>query len=184
MPLRATDFESAVSTDSTTPAWAGLLAERGAEGQVELSPFLFQIRAAARGLDAHHLTHTCTMSYTVPMSHPFGSYVRERREALRTSDRRFSLRQIAMRVGVEPSYLSKVERGDVAPPSEKTIARLAAELSEDPDVMLALAGKVSSDLAEIIRKRPQLFGKMIRELSEMPDHAVLRVVREVRDGDW
>ncbi len=118
------------------------------------------------------------------MPHPFGSFVRERREDLRRSDRRFSLRQLAQRVGVEPSYLSKVERGDVAPPSERTIARLAGELGEDPDVLLALAGKVSSDLAEIIRKRPQLFGQIIRELAEMPDHAVLRVVREVRDGDW
>ena len=118
------------------------------------------------------------------MTHPFGSFVRERRELLRRGDRRFSLRQMALRVGVEPSYLSKVERGDVAPPSERTISRIAEELGEDPDVLLALAGKVSSDLAEIIRKRPKLFGQIIRELAEMPDHAVLRVVREVRDGDW
>ena len=61
---------------------------------------------------------------------------------------------------------------------------LAKELGEDPDVMLALAGKVSSDLQEVIRKRPQLFAKLIREFKDMPDHAVLRVVREVRDGNW
>ena len=118
------------------------------------------------------------------MSNLFGTYARERRESLRHSDPRFSLRQLAKRVGIEPSYLSKVERGDVAPPSERTILRLAGELGEDADVLLALAGKVSSDLAEIIRKRPQLFGQIIRELAEMPDQAVLRVVREVRDGDW
>ncbi len=118
------------------------------------------------------------------MPHPFGPYARERRDALRQDDPRFSVRQVAGRVGIEPSYLSKVERGEVAPPSEQTIVRLAEELGEDKDLLLALAGKVSSDLATIIRKRPQLFGQIIRELAEMPDHAVLRVVREVRDGGW
>ena len=51
-------------------------------------------------------------------------------------------------------------------------------------MLLALAGKVSTDLQEIIRKRPALFGELIRELKGQPDHAVLRLVREVRDGDW
>ena len=50
--------------------------------------------------------------------------------------------------------------------------------------MLALAGKVSSDLMEAIRRRPQLFAELIRDLRDLPDRAVLRIVREVRDGDW
>ena len=62
--------------------------------------------------------------------------------------------------------------------------RLARELGEDPDLLLALAGKVSSDLKEIIRKRPRLFAELIRQLKEAPDDAILRVVREVRDGEW
>jgi hypothetical protein len=57
-------------------------------------------------------------------------------------------------------------------------------LNEDPDVLLALSGKVSQDIQEIIRKRPQIFAQLIRELKDMPDHAVLRIVREVRDGNW
>lgn len=114
----------------------------------------------------------------------FGDYVRSVREKLRESDRSFSLRQVAQRIGVEPAYLSKVERGDVAPPGESTIVKLANELNEDPDVLLALAGKVSSDLLDIIRKRPRLFAQLLRELKKSPDHAVLRIVREVRDGDW
>ena len=80
--------------------------------------------------------------------------------------------------------LDEGERAEVAPPSEATTVRLAEELGQDPDVMLALAGKVSSDLQEIIRKRPRLFADLIRQLKEAPDDAVLRIVREVRDGDW
>ena len=119
----------------------------------------------------------------ITMTH-FGPTVRQIRESLRADDRRFSLRQVAHRIGVEPAYLSKIERGVVAPPSEATTVRLAKELDEDPDVFLALAGKVSSDLQEIIRKRPRLFAQLIRELKEAPDEAVFRIVRVVRDGDW
>ena len=114
----------------------------------------------------------------------FGEYIRSRREELRAGDRSFSVRKVAARLGVQPSYLSKVERGEQAPPTEEKIIALAGILGEDVDVLLALAGKVSSDLQEVIRRRPQLFAQLIRQLKDMPDHAVLRVVREVRDGNW
>ena len=117
------------------------------------------------------------------MTH-FGPTIREIRERLRRDDRRYSVRQVAQRVGIEPAYLSKIERGEVAPPSEATTVRLARELHEDPDVMLALAGKVSADLQAIIRRRPRLFADLIRQLKEAPDEAVLRLAREVRDGKW
>jgi len=114
----------------------------------------------------------------------FGNFIRKARERRLADDSRFSLRQVAQRIDVEPAYLSKVEREEVAPPSEATIVRLARELDEDADLLLAMAGKISGDLAEIIRKRPQLFAQLIRELKSMPDHAILRLVREVRDGEW
>jgi HTH-type transcriptional regulator, competence development regulator len=114
----------------------------------------------------------------------FGDFIRERREEKRAADPNFSLRRVAASIGVEPSYLSKIERGEQPPPSEATIIALAKELAEDPDVLLALAGKVSKELQAIIRKRPKLFAQLIRQLKHMPDHAVLRLVREVRDGNW
>ena len=114
----------------------------------------------------------------------FGSLIRERREGLREGDARFSVRQVAQRVGIEPAYLSKIERGAMAPPGEATIRKLAAELGEDADMLLALAGKVSSDLREIIRRRPRLFAELLRQLRDAPDHAILRLVRQVRDGEW
>ena len=114
----------------------------------------------------------------------FGDYVREKRLELQEKDPRFSLRKVAAAIDVEPSYLSKIERGEQPPPGEQTIVALARELEEDADVLLALAGKVSEDLQAIIRKRPKLFAQLIRDLKKMPDHAVLRLVREVRDGKW
>jgi plasmid maintenance system antidote protein VapI len=88
-----------------------------------------------------HALAMCTMSYTLNMT-GFGDYVRAARATRAETDMRFSLRQVAQRIGVQPAYLSKVERGLVAPPSEATIIRLATDLGEDPDVLLALAGKV------------------------------------------
>jgi len=123
------------------------------------------------------------MSYTEHMT-GFGDYIRTARSTHAETDVRFSLRQVAQRIGVEPAYLSKVERGLVAPPSEATIVRLATDLGEDPDVLLALAGKVGSDLQAIILRRPKQFAELIRQLKNAPDHALLKVVREVRDGNW
>jgi HTH-type transcriptional regulator, competence development regulator len=113
-----------------------------------------------------------------------GELIRNRREALRREDAAYSVRRVAARLGIQPSYLSKVERDIGSPPSEETLIRLAAELGLDADVVLAYAGKVSRDLRDVIRRRPQLFGELLRELKDLPDHAVLRLVREVRDGDW
>lgn len=114
----------------------------------------------------------------------FGTYLRQRREARRAENPKFSVRGLAAVVGVEPSYLSKVERGIEPPPSEAKIVALANAMGEDPDVLLAMAGKVSSDLMDVIRHRPELFGQLLRELKTLPDRAVLRIVREVRDGHW
>ena len=62
--------------------------------------------------------------------------------------------------------------------------KLAEVLGEDKDVLLAMAGKLSTDLRRIILRRPKLFADLLRQLKEVPDHAILRVVREVKDGEW
>ena len=110
----------------------------------------------------------------------FGKYIRKQRLALRTTDPSYSLRQVAGTSGLEPSFLSKIERGLVPPPSEAKIKALSVALGEDPDVLLALAGKVSADLQEVIRKRPVLFADLLRQLRHAPDNAVTGMVREAR----
>ena len=131
------------------------------------------------------LDKLCIEEYTVlDMKKEFGAYLRNAREALRQKDKRYSVRQVAGRIGIEPSYLSKVERGENVSLSEEKTVLLAKDLGEDPDVLLALSGRVSSELQAVIRKRPVLFAGLIRQLKDLPDHAVLRIVREVRDGDW
>ncbi len=110
----------------------------------------------------------------------FGTFVRKKRLALRSESAEFSLRRVALQIELEPSYLSKIERGLVPPPGEKTIRRLADALGEDGDVLLALAGKVSTDVQRAIMKRPEQFAELIRLLKDAPDRAVSGMVREAR----
>ena len=114
----------------------------------------------------------------------FGDHIRSLRERRAELADGYSLRKVAVRCGVTPAYLSRVERGEVAPPGEETLINIARELGEDPDVMLAMAGKISTDLRLAILARPQLFAELIRSIKSTPDHAVLRIVRDVRDGNW
>jgi transcriptional regulator with XRE-family HTH domain len=114
----------------------------------------------------------------------FGEALRARRLAQAENDPTFSLRKVAARVGIEPSYLSKIERGEQPPPGEQTICRLADELGENPDALLALAGKVSGDLLEIIRERPTVVAELLRTLRRMSAKRVSEISRQIRDGEW
>ncbi|MFZ1829194.1 MAG: helix-turn-helix transcriptional regulator [Candidatus Competibacteraceae bacterium] len=111
----------------------------------------------------------------------FGHYARQLRERQYQISHRYSVRQTARRIGIQPAYLSKVERGDVSPPSEETIRRLAMDLGEDVDLLLALAGKVASDVRGIITQRPILFAELIRALSDVSDDRLALLVRKVRN---
>ena len=113
----------------------------------------------------------------------FGTMIREIREAKLSEDPSYSIRQLSKRLGVNQTYLSQIERNKVVP-SEDVVLALAKGLDQNPHILLAAAGKVSSELQEIIRKRPQLFAELLEQLENTPDHAILKVVREIRDGDW
>ncbi|MGB5743212.1 MAG: helix-turn-helix transcriptional regulator [Sedimenticolaceae bacterium] len=80
----------------------------------------------------------------------FGATVRRLRE-----EKKIGLRKFAQMVGMSPTYLSKVERDQFNPPSEEKIKAIAAALGEDANGLLALAGRVSSDLADILQRQIQ-----------------------------
>ena len=85
----------------------------------------------------------------------------ERLRSLR-KEAQLSQRDLAERIGVDFTYLSKIENGRVEPPSEsvlKGIAReLAGELSRNEtelaDELITLAGKIPSDLADTLSRNP------------------------------
>ena len=64
----------------------------------------------------------CSVYYNVHMIDTFGRHIRQKRESLERDGHPLSVRKLAGLIGVEPSYLSKVERGETPPPSEAKIA--------------------------------------------------------------
>ncbi len=106
----------------------------------------------------------------------FGAYVRQERE-----DRKIGLREMAKKIGISPTYLSKFERDEFLPPAEDKVKAIAEILDLDVDELLVLAGKVSSDLTEIIRERPCEMASIIRGtrgMSEVEMAKVLKVIAE------
>lgn len=67
-----------------------------------------------------------------------------------------SQRELATKIGVDFTYVSKIENGLLPPPSEKVILRLAETLNVDKDELLTLAGRIPSDIAEILKDREVL----------------------------
>jgi len=91
----------------------------------------------------------------------FGDYIRKRREALRKGSPEFSIRKVAKRIGIHHSYLSKVERGEPATLSEKRIFALAEELGDDPELLMAMNGKISEEVRRAIFESPELFSRLV-----------------------
>lgn len=128
----------------------------------------------------------------------FGDYIRSRREILAAENPDYGVRRFSYKVGISPTYLSRMETGKADPPSEKIIDRIAHELGEDPNVLFTLAGKIPPHLVQILlqhpglfakaletmAERPKIFAQVIDELAGLPDHAIIHITRTIRDGDW
>ena len=76
---------------------------------------------------------------------------------------------MAKKIGVSPTYLSKIERGDFDPPAEDKVRKIAEIIGHDPDELLALAGRVASDLTDIIRQRPRQMADFLRAAKGLSD---------------
>ena len=87
----------------------------------------------------------------------FGQVVRDKRTELG-----YSLRKFAPTVGLSPSYVSLMERGEQPPPGEENIRKIALALNLNEDDLLAKAGKVSSELKQIIMEHPALVADFLR----------------------
>ena len=103
----------------------------------------------------------------------FGKLVRDERER-----RGIGLRQFARQVGMSPTYLSKVERGEFAPPAEEKVVAIAGLLELDADNLLGLAGKVAKDLQQIIRRRPSEMASFLRSVNGLSAEQMAQLARE------
>lgn len=75
----------------------------------------------------------------------FGELLRNLRR-----DKSISQRDLAQRVEVDFSYISKLENNRLAPPAADTIVKICEALEVPPDDLLSAAGKVPNDVKDMI----------------------------------
>lgn len=103
----------------------------------------------------------------------FGERLRELRK-----QQSLSQRELAALVGIDFTYLSKIEVGRMDPPSEAVIRKLAAVLGADEDELINLAGKVPKELKAVLDENPQAV-ELLRVLSErrLPEETYQEMLR-------
>ena len=81
------------------------------------------------------------------MSKSFGAYLRRTRK-----HKKLTQRALASEVGINFTYLSKVENAvpGFSSLSEPTLEKLADALDVDPDKMITRAGKIPSDVRQVL----------------------------------
>jgi transcriptional regulator with XRE-family HTH domain len=108
----------------------------------------------------------------------FGAFIRREREA-----RVIGLREMANKIGVSPAYLSKIERDEFPPPAEDKVKAIAEIFGCDADDLLARAGRVSSDISDIIKRRPVELTALLRTTKGMTADEIARLAREARKAE-
>ena len=105
----------------------------------------------------------------------FGSVLKNLRK-----ERRVTQRELADKVGVDFTYISKIENGRLEnSPSEKTISEIARVLETDANELILLANKVPTAIRETItnddlavaflRKVPAMSSEQKKEIQKVLD---------------
>ena len=95
-------------------------------------------------------------------------------------ERGIGLRKFAKAVGMSPTYLSKVERDEFKPPAEEKVLEIAHALDQDPDWLLALAGRVASELSDIIRREPRGMATFLRAANGLTAEQLAKLAEEAK----
>ena len=110
----------------------------------------------------------------------FGAFIRAERER-----KEIGLREMARMIGVSATYLSKVEQDEYPPPAEDKVKAIAKIIECNPDDLLARAGRVSSDLSEIIKRHPVEMAALLRTTKGLDADEVAKLLgaaRKAKEG--
>jgi len=113
------------------------------------------------------------------MEKSFGQRLQELRRAAGISQR-----DLAAQVGVDFSYISKVENDRLPPPAADTIVKICKVLDVPPAELLALTGKLPSDVKETLSSSPaaQHFVRQAQtmNLTDSEWHSLTRSLKRLR----
>jgi transcriptional regulator with XRE-family HTH domain len=107
----------------------------------------------------------------------FGERIRQLRKA-----KNLNQSELAAKVGINFTYLSKIENDKVASsefPSEDTIKKLAKALGADPDELLIMAKKVPDSIKKRVIERPDAF----RKFAKLDDETLNKLLKELDEDE-
>lgn len=102
----------------------------------------------------------------------FGKRIKELRRVAPLTQR-----EVAAKVGIDFTYLSKLENDRGEPPGEETIRKLAQLLKGDVEELLALAGKIPVELRSMAQNDQQ-FAVFLRRLPDLSDEQLKSLYRK------
>ena len=107
------------------------------------------------------------------MRKSFGQLIRQARK-----DKGLSQRELAKLIGLDFTYLSKLEndRADY-PPKEDVIRSLAQNLDLDEEELIFLVGRIPQRDEDFIKRHYKIMPALFRRMQENPDFAK-RIFRE------
>lgn len=109
-----------------------------------------------------------------------GQRIREIRKS-----RNLTQRELADRVGINFTYLSRVENDrldDEQTPREETLQRIAKALDADPDELLLLARRIPDAYRDRILSRPGVFRKLLNLSDSDLESLVGQLEQQARRG--
>src|SRR6266567_2549333 len=107
----------------------------------------------------------------------FGERVRELRKG-----KNLTLRELAVKVKVNFTYLSKIENQKLSfgeYPSEDLIHKLAKVLEGEVDELLLLAQKIPEDIKKRVIERPDAF----RKIAKLDDEKLDKLLEELGEDE-
>jgi len=112
----------------------------------------------------------------------FGSYIRKLREKRKLTDPSFSLRRFAETIGISPTFLSKIETGELDPPAPARIKKMAELLEVNADDLLILADKFDPELKEIIKDQPKAMADFLRTARDvnLSEEGLRKITEQIR----
>ncbi|MFB2882288.1 helix-turn-helix domain-containing protein [Floridanema aerugineum] len=112
------------------------------------------------------------------MEHTFGKLIREARK-----DKGYSQRELSKLLGLDFTYLSKLEndRADYSP-KEDVIRSLARNLDLDEEELIFLAGRIPQRDENFLKQHYQSMPALFRRMQENPEFAQ-KIFREARQSE-
>lgn len=95
------------------------------------------------------------------MKTTFGQKLRDKRRSANISQR-----ELATKVGVDYTYISKLENDRLSPPSAETIEKIAEVLNISPEELLAYAKKIPTEVRDSLGTNPDAM-KFMSEATTM-----------------